>query len=168
MLSLMLDIFLNQATPEEIADTLMMRLRGCYLQVVICDHHRSTSTENQNELIAFIKRGLADRYPSLELTTILPSNDDRDKAFAQTQTILKVFPRVKLIMDISAPAVPGSAEAVQQSGRKDVGMIGLSLPTICKPYVHSGIVKTIILWNTRNLGYLTVYVGWARLSEKDS
>ena len=36
-----------------------------------------------------------------------PSDDDRDKAFAETQTMLKVYPNVKLIMAISAPAVPG-------------------------------------------------------------
>ncbi len=35
-------------------------------------------------------------------------------------------------------------------------MIGLSLPNINKPYVHSGIVQTIVLWNTKDLGYLTV------------
>ena len=62
-------------------------------------------------------------------------------------------------MAISAPAVPGSGEAVRQAGRKDVKVIGLSLPSICKPYIHDGSVQTIFLWNTRNLGYLTVYAG---------
>jgi rhamnose transport system permease protein len=97
---------------------------------------------------------------------VQPSDDDRDKAFTQTQTILKVFPQVKLIMDISAPAVPGSAEAVQQAGRKDVDVIGLSLPSICKPYIHNGTVQTIVLWNTRDLGYLTVYAGWLQSQKK--
>ena len=60
-------------------------------------------------------------------------------------------------MAISAPAVPGSAEAVRQAGRKDVNVIGLSLPNINKPYVHDGVVQTVVLWNTRDLGYLAVY-----------
>jgi len=60
-------------------------------------------------------------------------------------------------MAISAPAVPGSAEAVRQAGRAgDVRVIGLSLPNINKPYVHDGVVQAVILWNTRDLGYLTV------------
>jgi ABC-type sugar transport system substrate-binding protein len=59
-------------------------------------------------------------------------------------------------MAISAPAVPGAGEAVRQSGRSGVSVIGLSLPAICKPYIHDGVVQTIFLWNTRNLGYLTV------------
>jgi rhamnose transport system permease protein len=59
-------------------------------------------------------------------------------------------------MAISAPAVPGSAEAVRQAGRTDVRVIGLSLPNLNKAYVHQGIVQTVMLWNTRDLGYLTV------------
>jgi hypothetical protein len=47
-----------------------------------------------------------------------------------------------------------------------VDVIGLSLPAICKLYVHSGVVQTIILWNTRDLGYLTVYAGWLDSQKK--
>ncbi len=93
----------------------------------------------------------------MKLLTIRPSDDDRDKAFSETQVILKAFPTAKLIMSIAAPAVPGAAEAVQQSGRKDIFVIGLSLPNLCKKYVHDGVVQAVVLWNTRDLGYLTVY-----------
>ncbi|MCU1324410.1 MAG: monosaccharide transporter rane protein family, monosaccharide transporter [Acidobacteriaceae bacterium] len=159
--------FLDQATPEGIANTLTdetARLMPQGGQFAIITG--ALSAANQNEWIAFIKKRVAEKHPELVLATVQPSDDDRDKAFTQTQTILKVFPQVKLVMDISAPAVPGSAEAVQQSGRKDVDVIGLSLPAICKPYVHSGVVQTIVLWNTRDLGYLTVYAGWLEAQKK--
>ena len=52
--------------------------------------------------------------------TIRPSDDDRDKAFAETQTLLKVHPNVKLMMAISRACGAGSAEAMKQAGRKDV------------------------------------------------
>jgi ABC-type sugar transport system substrate-binding protein len=90
---------------------------------------------------------------------VRPSDDDRDKAFAETQTVLRADPSVRLIMAISAPAVPGAAEAVRQAGRTDVSVIGLSLPNMNKPYVHAGVVQTVVLWNTKDLGYLTVYAG---------
>ena len=64
-------------------------------------------------------------------------------------------------MGIAAPAVPGAAEAVRQSGRTDVKVIGLSLPNMCKPYVKAGVIDSIVLWNTRDLGYLTVLAGHA-------
>ena len=105
------------------------------------------------------QEALAEKYPGLKLATIGPSDDDRDKAFAETQTILKVYPQVRLMMAISAPAVPGAAEAIRQAGRKDVDVIGLSLPSICKPYIHSGVVQAIVLWNTKDLGYLVVDAG---------
>jgi rhamnose transport system substrate-binding protein len=155
------DYFLNQATPEGIAKTLTdeaERLLPSGGQFAIITG--PLSAENQNEWIACIRRELAERRSRLTLATVRPSDDDRDKAFTETQNILKVLPDVKLIMDISAPAVPGSAEAVLQSGRRNVDVIGLSLPTICKPYIHGGSVQSIVLWNTRDLGYLTVYAGW--------
>ena len=154
------DFFVNQATAEGIGNTLTdeaARLLGGTGEFAIITG--ALSAANQNEWIAFIKKRLADKYPNLKLATIRPSDDDRDKAFSETQTILKVHPTVKLIMAISAPAVPGAAEAVRQAGRKDVDVIGLSLPNINKPYVHSGVVQTVVLWDTRNLGYLTVYTG---------
>ena len=161
------DFFINQATPEGIANTLtdeaarLLAGKGDFAIIT-----GALSAENQNEWIAFIKKRLAAKYPALKLATIRPGDDDRDKAFAETQTVLKVYPHVKLIMAISAPAVPGAAEAVRQAARKDVDVIGLSLPSICKPYVHEGIVQTVVLWSTRDLGYLTVYSAWLLTQNK--
>jgi rhamnose transport system permease protein len=152
------DFFVNQATAEGIGNALTdeaARLLGGHGEFAVITG--ALTAANQNEWIAFIRKRVAEQYPQLTLATIRPSDDDRDKAFAETQTILKVFPAVKLMMAISAPAVPGSAEAVRQAGRSDVRVIGLSLPNINKPYVHGGIVQTVVLWNTRDLGYLTVY-----------
>lgn len=161
------DYFLNQATPEGIANALTdeaARLLPQGGQFAIITG--ALSAENQNEWIRFIRERVADKYPRLSVATVQPSDDDRDKAFSVTQAVLKVYPQVKLLMAVSAPAVPGAAEGVQQSGRKDVDVIGLSLPAICKPYVHSGVVQTIFLWNTRDLGYLTVYAGWLQARKK--
>jgi rhamnose transport system substrate-binding protein len=151
------DFFVNQATAEGIANTLTdeaARLLGGKGEFAIITG--ALSAANQNEWIAFIKKRQAEKYPDLTLATIRPSDDDRDKAFAETQTIMRVFPNVKLVMAISAPAVPGSAEAVRQANRRDVNVIGLSLPNMNKPYVHDGWVQTVVLWNTKDLGYLTV------------
>jgi rhamnose transport system substrate-binding protein len=154
------DFFVNQATAQAIGETLtdeaarLLHGKGEFAIVT-----GALSAANQNEWIRFIRLRLADKYPGLKLAVIRPSDDDRDKAFAETQTIVKVFPNVKLVMAISAPAVPGAAEAIRQAGRTDVSVIGLSLPNICKPYIHEGVVPSIVLWSTNNLGYLTVYAG---------
>jgi rhamnose transport system permease protein len=152
------DYFINQATPEAIGFTLVdegARLLGGKGEFAIITGPLSAA--NQNAWMEFMHKRVAEKYPAMKLAAMRPSDDDRDKAFAETQTILKVYPKVKLIVTISAPAVPGSAEAVQQAGRKDVFVIGLSLPNLCKRYVHDGVVQAVVLWNTKDLGYLTVY-----------
>ena len=162
------DFFVNQATPEGIGNALTdeaARLLGARGEFAVITG--ALTAANQNEWIAYIRKRLEQRYPDLKLATIRPSDDDRDKAFAETQTILRVAPKVKLVMAISAPAVPGAAEAVRQAGRSgDVRVIGLSLPNINKPYVHDGTVQTVVLWNTADLGYLTVAAG-AKLAAGD-
>jgi ABC-type sugar transport system substrate-binding protein len=152
------DFFVNQATAEGIANALTdeaARLLGGKGEFAIITG--ALSAANQNEWIAFVKKRIAEKQTGLTLVTIRPSDDDRDKAFAEAQTIMKVYPNVKLLMAISAPALPGSAEAVRQAKRADVQVIGLSLPNINKPYVHAGVVQTVVLWNTKDLGYLSVY-----------
>lgn len=159
--------FVNQATAEGIGYALTdeaARLLGNKGEFAIVTG--ALSAANQNEWIAFIKKRLAEKYPDLKLATIRPSDDDRDKAFAETQTIMRVFPNVKLVMAISAPAVPGAGEAVRQARRTDVKVIGLSLPNMNKPYVHEGVVQTVMLWNTADLGYLTVYAGALMAQQK--
>jgi rhamnose transport system permease protein len=70
-------------------------------------------------------------------------------------------PAVKLFMAICTPAVPGAAEAVTQSGRTDVKVIGLGLPNDNRRYVHSGVTDCVVLWNTADLGYLTIHAAQA-------
>jgi rhamnose transport system permease protein len=152
------DFLINQATPQGIGETLTdeaARIMGGKGEFAIIT--ASLSAANQNEWIKYINQRLAEKYPEIKLVAIQPSEGDRDKAFAETQNVLKVYPNVKLIMGIAAPAVPGIAEAVKQSGRKDVKVTGLSLPNMCKQYIKEGIIDSIVLWNTVDLGYLTVY-----------
>lgn len=152
------DFFINQATPQGIGYTLMdeaARILGGKGEFAIIT--ASLSAANQNEWIKHIKARLAEKYPAMKLVAIQPSDGDRDRAFQETQNVMKVHPNVKLIMGVAAPAVPGAAEAVKQSGRTDVKVIGLSIPSLCKPYVHEGVIESFVLWNTLDLGYLTVF-----------
>jgi len=156
------DFLINQATPQGIGYTLtdeaarILNGKGEFAIITA-----SLSAANQNEWIKHIKARLAEKYPDLKLVAIQPSDGERDRAFSETQAVLKVYPNVKLIMAIAAPAVPGAAEAVKLAGRKDVKVTGLSLPNMCKPFVRAGVIESIVLWNTLDLGYLTVYAAKA-------
>ena len=153
------DFFVNQATPEGIGQTLTdeaARLMNGTRRVR--DRHgRAERRESER-----VDRG------DQEASRREVPEDDARRRFGRATTIgtrrsrrrrrfCAVHPSVKLIMAISAPAVPGAAEAVRQAGRRDVNVMGLSLPNMNKPYVHGGVVQTVVLWNTTNLGYLTVH-----------
>jgi rhamnose transport system permease protein len=155
------DFFVNQATPQGIGYTLMdnaarvMDDKGEFAIITA-----SLNATNMNEWVKNIKARLADKYPNITLADIRPCDDQKDKAFEEANTLLSSRPNLKLIMAICSPAVPGAAEAVKQSGRKDVKVIGLGLPNDNKRYIHEGITDDIVLWNTMNLGYLTVLASY--------
>jgi rhamnose transport system substrate-binding protein/rhamnose transport system permease protein len=151
------DFFVNQATPQGIAGVLLehtSRLLGGKGSFAIIT--ASLTAAKQNTWIKYIRDGLATKYQDLKLVDIRPSDDDRKRAFDETQTLLKVHPEIKVIMAIASPAVPGAAEAVKQSGRADVKVTGLGLPNASKPYLKDGVLDSVVLWNTMDLGYLTI------------
>jgi rhamnose transport system permease protein len=156
------DYFVNQATPQGIAEVLVghaARLLGGKGEFAVIT--ASLTAANQNEWLRHIRAILAERYPDIKLVDVRPSDDDRQRAFEETQTVLKVHPQVKVIMAIASPAVPGAAEAVKQSGRTDVRVTGLGLPNAAKPYLKDGVLDSAVLWNTKDLGFLTIHVAHA-------
>ncbi|MEY4488224.1 MAG: hypothetical protein RIQ79_732 [Verrucomicrobiota bacterium] len=149
--------FVNQATAEGIGSTLAdegARLAGGKGRYAIIT--ASLTDSNQNEWIKFIKARMAAAYPGMELAAIQPSDGQRDKAMTEARNIVRAYPDVKVIIAVAAPAVPGAAEALKQENRRDVKLTGLSVPSLCKSYVHDDWIQSIVLWNTQDLGYLTV------------
>jgi ABC-type sugar transport system substrate-binding protein len=152
------DFFVNQATPEGIGNTLMDKaaeLLGNKGEFAIIT--ASLTAGNMIEWQKAIEARRAEKYPEMKMAVIRPCDDLQQKAFDEAKTIMNAHPNVKLIMAICSPAVPGAAEAVKQAGRSDVKVIGLGLPNENKKYVHEGISQAVILWNTMDLGYLTVF-----------
>jgi len=151
------DFLVNQATPEGIGFALMdeaAQAMGGNGEFAIIT--ASLTAANMNEWQKFIEQRRAEKYPEIKMSALRPCDDLKDKAFSEATAILNANPNVKLIMAICSPAVPGASEAVKQSGRKDVKVVGLGLPNDNKRYVHEGITPSVILWNTEDLGYLTV------------
>jgi rhamnose transport system permease protein len=156
------DFFVNQATPEGIGYALTdetARVLGGAGEFALIT--ASLTAANQNEWRKHIDARLAEKYPNVKLAVVRACDDQQKKAFEAAQTILNAHPNVKLIMAICTPAVPGAAEAVRQSGRTDVKVVGLGLPNDNKRFVHEGITETVILWNTMDLGYLTIHAAAA-------
>ena len=152
------DFLVNQATPEGIGFQLMdeaAKALGGKGEFVMIS--ASLTAANQNEWRKYIQQRNADKYPEAKEVAFRPCDDSKDKAFSEATALMNANPNVKLIMAICSPAVPGSAEAVKQAGRKDVKVVGLGLPNDNKRYVKEGITPGVVLWNTMDLGYLTIH-----------
>ena len=155
--------FVNQATPEGIGHGLMdeaARLtnsEGEFAMIVA-----SLTASNQREWQKHIEARLKEKYPKMKLVAVRPCDDLKDKAQSEATALLSANPKLKLIMAICSPGVPGAAEAVKQAGLAGkVNVMGLGLPNENKRYVHAGVTSSIILWNTGDLGYLAIYAGVA-------
>jgi ABC-type sugar transport system substrate-binding protein len=152
------DFFVNQATAEGIANSLMdeaARLCGDEGEFAIIT--ASLTAANMNEWQKFIELRRASKYPNLKMVALRPCDDLKDRAQSEATVLLSAYPQLKLIMAICSPAVPGAAEAVKQAGKiGKVKVIGLGLPSENRAYVKAGVTDTVILWKTEDLGYLTV------------
>lgn len=168
--------FVNQATAQEIgyqlADTLAADIasaasvkdpRQAEGKVAIIT--ATLTAANQNEWMGHIKARVAAEYPKLNIIAVQPSNEDQKLAFQIAQDLMKANPDLKGIWAISSNAFPGAAEAIKQAGKAgQVQITGLSTPNDMKSFVLDGTVKSVILWNTNDLGYLTVQVAKALAS----
>jgi len=121
----------------------------------------SLTAANQNEWMVFMRDRLRS-YPGLKLVEVKPSNEDQRLAFQVTKDLMNAYPDLRGVWGISSVAFPAAAEAVKQSGRSgSVLVTGLSTPNDMKSFVHDGTVKSVILWNTMDLGYLTIQAAHA-------
>ena len=103
----------------------------------------------------------------LNLTTIKYPGENASNALADAKDVIQKYPNLKGLFGISSVSFPGAAEAVEQSGKRgDVLVTGLSTPNDMKRFVKNGTVKSVVLWNTMDLGYLTIHAGAALATGK--
>lgn len=151
--------FVQQATPDGIAKALidsMVAEVGKDADIAIVTS--SLTAPNQNEWIAEMKKYIAAQGLKLNIATILPSEEDQQLAFKATGQIVKAYPNVKGIIGLSSVAFPGAADAITQANLiGKIAVTGLSTPNQMKPFVKSGCVKSVVLWNPVDLGYAALY-----------
>jgi rhamnose transport system substrate-binding protein len=155
--------FVNQATPQGIGYALMDEAaRLCNNEGDIAIITASLTASNQREWQKNIEARLAEKYPKMKIVAVRPCDDLKDKAQTEATALMSANPSLKLLLAICSPGVPGAAEAVKQAGKiGKVKVMGLGLPNENKRYVHEGVTDSVILWNTMDLGYLTIYAGVA-------
>ena len=155
------EFFVNQATPESIGKGLVAAMvqdvGGPDVAGDVVIVSSDPTSANQNSWIEIMKPAL--EATKLKLVTIKYPGENSSNALADAQDVIKKYPDLKGIFGISSVSFPGAAEAVDQSAKSGQIMItGLSLPSDMKRFVKSGTVKSVVLWNPIDLGYLTIKV----------
>jgi ABC-type sugar transport system substrate-binding protein len=167
--------FVNQATPLSIGEGMVRAmvddLGGPQVEGDVVIISSDITSDNQNSWIEVMRPAL--EKTKLNLATIKYPGENAANALADAQDVIKKYPNLKGIFGISSVAFPGAAEAVAQAGKSgQILVTGLSTPNDMKQFVKNGTVKTVVLWNTVDLGYLTVRVAEAlatgKLSPRDT
>jgi rhamnose transport system substrate-binding protein len=160
--------FANQATAQSIGAGLVQAMvddLGAETEGDVVIISSDATSDNQNSWIEVMKPAL--EKTKLHLATIKYPGENAANALADSQDVIKKYPNLKGIFGISSVSFPGAAEAVEQAGKSgEILVTGLSTPNDMKKFVKNGTVKTVVLWNTVDLGYLTVYVAEALANGK--
>ncbi|WP_102224853.1 autoinducer 2 ABC transporter substrate-binding protein [Acidimangrovimonas sediminis] len=120
---------------------------------------------NLNVWIGFMKDRMKAKYPDMKLVSIQYAGEDISKATDVTSQLLSAYPNLKGVVGVNSTAVPGAAQAVLSAGMSGkVAVTGITDPNTIRPFVNNGTVKSVVLWNPVDLGYLTA---WAVLQELD-
>ncbi|MBX7256698.1 MAG: substrate-binding domain-containing protein, partial [Candidatus Hydrogenedentes bacterium] len=159
------DYFVSQCTPESVAKALLdlvAQNAGEDAKYIILTG--SLTAANQNIWMQEMEKYRQARYPQMTNLSETPKVSEEDQALATqvTTDILKAYPEVEAILAITTVALPGAAEALKNSDRRDqVFLTGVSTPNVMREYVEQGVVKGFVLWDAVDLGYLTVQVAAA-------
>ncbi|KXK20222.1 MAG: putative ABC transporter substrate binding protein [Chloroflexi bacterium OLB15] len=118
------------------------------------------TTPNQARWIAEMQAYQEKCYPDMTWLSTLEAQEDNTLSFNQATTLINQYgDELDGIFGMTSVATPASAEAVTQAGQCGaVSVVGLATPNAMKPYVESGCVTSVVLWNPVDLGYASVYV----------
>jgi len=118
------------------------------------------TTPNQARWIAEMAAYAAKCHPKLNWLETVEAQEDNNLSFNQATTLInKHGDKLKGIFGMTSVATPASAEAVTKAGQcGKIAVVGLATPNAMKPYVSSGCVKSVVLWNPIDLGYAATFV----------
>lgn len=155
-------VFVSQATDqgigEGLTDALMkaMGKKGKYA-IVSCGE----TAANLNAWIEIQKAYTAKAYPDAQIVDVVYAGEDQAKAASMATDLMNAHPDLTGLVGECTSSAPGVAQAVKDAGKVGkVFTVGLGTPKAMAPYLKDGSSSTAILWDVKNLGYLTAWAGY--------
>jgi len=129
-----------------------MNEEGKYAQMVAY----TTSTTHMEYSTYGYEHQLA-TYPKMELINgqvpTCESEESIDTSYERAKEVLKANPDLKGFTGVASTDCPGIAKAVEELGL-DVKVVGVGTPNEFRPYVKSGTISTMKLWDPKDSGWV--------------
>jgi rhamnose transport system substrate-binding protein len=154
-------VFVNQALASAIGNSTMDALADAMgKQGAWAIDSCGPAAQNLNSWIAIEKARAKAKYPKMHLAAVVYSGEDVAKAVADSKGLITSHANLRGIIGQCSTSAPGAAKAVTDLHK--IGTVfatGISVPSLMRPYVKNGAVKSFVLWDPVKLGYLTVWAG---------
>ena len=116
----------------------------------------STAT-NQNAWIEAAKAVLPEKFPNINLVSVVYGDDDSVKSTDEAKGLIASYPDLKAIIAPTTVGVVAAAQVVTDQGLiGKINVTGLALPSEFKQFIDNGASQAVALWNPIDLGYAAV------------
>ena len=120
----------------------------------------STAT-NQNAWIEAAKAVLPEKFPNINLVSVVYGDDDSVKSTDEAKGLIASYPDLKAIIAPTTVGVVAAAQVVTDENLiGKVNVVGLALPSEFKQFIQNGASTAAALWNPIDLGYSAVQISY--------
>jgi ABC-type sugar transport system substrate-binding protein len=154
-------LYVAQATDEGLGDAIidqMVKRVGEDAKIGIVSGEATAS--NLNAWISFMQARAKAKYPKLRLLEPQFAGGAAQRAAQIATDLMTANPDLKGLIGVASTTCPGVGQAIETAGKigKVIGT-GYRSPSTARAYLKSGSFGYSVLWDPKELGYLTVWAG---------
>jgi rhamnose transport system substrate-binding protein len=162
-------LYVAQATDEGLGDAIideMVKRVGEDAKVGIVSGEATAS--NLNAWIGFMQARAKAKYPKLKLLEPQFAGGTAQRAAQIATDLMTANPDLKGLIGVASTTCPGVGQAIETAGKigKVIGT-GYCSPNTARAYLKSGSFGYSVLWDPKELGYLTVWAGKQLIDGKE-
>ncbi len=155
------EVYVAQALDRDlgfiIIDELAGRIGGQGTVGIVSGEATAT---NLNTWIGFMQQRVKEKYPKINLLPPQFAGGTAQMAFQLATDLMTAHPDLKGLIAVASTTCPGVGQAIESAGKTgQVIGTGYGSPNTVRSYLKSGAFGFSVLWNPRDLGYLTVWAG---------
>ena len=162
-------LYVAQATDEGLGNAIideMVKRIGEDAKIGIVSGEATAS--NLNAWIGFMQARAKAKYPKLKLLEPQYAGGTAQRAAQIATDLMTANPDLKGLIGVASTTCPGVGQAIETAGKigKVIGT-GYCSPNTARAYLKSGAFGYSVLWDPKELGYLTVWAGKQLIDGKE-